>query len=204
MNPDIEEPFESIIKFWLGRVETTIIPSEDRARIWFSDSPIVDAEIKKLFAEDLQKAKTGQYVDWEKNPRGQLALILILDQFSRHIYRERKEAFANDDYALSICLNGMAKQDDHQLSLIERVFYYFPLLHSEHLLHQEQSLQAYRMLIDLAFPETKVIYESFYKFSNHHYNIVRRFGHFPQRNAILGRQSTEDEIQYLKSTGQDI
>ncbi len=96
----------------------------------------------------------------------------------------------------------MGKHEDHALSLIERVFYYFPLLHSEHLAFQEQSIRAYQLLVEMAFPETQIIYESFCKFANHHYNIIKRFDRFPQRNAILSRESTEEEIKYLKENEQ--
>ena len=78
------------------------------------------------------------------------------------------------------------------------MFYYFPLLHSEQLSDQEKSIRAYQMLVEFAFPETRIIYESFLKFANHHHNIVQQFGRFPQRNVILGRESTETEKQYLK------
>lgn len=191
---------EEILKFWFGHVEETIVPSETRARIWFGDSPEVDGEIKQKFSQDLNQSIQGGNTTWEKDPRGQLALIIMLDQFSRHIFRDTPQAFAQDDYALSICIQGMSKDDDHHLSLIERVFYYFPLLHSEHVANQEKSIRAYQQLVELAFPETQVIYESFFKFATHHYNIVRRFGRFPQRNTLLGRESTPEEIQYVKDT----
>ncbi|OGO94216.1 MAG: hypothetical protein A3F41_03230 [Coxiella sp. RIFCSPHIGHO2_12_FULL_44_14] len=194
------EHYENILKFWFGHVEETVVPSENRARIWFGESPEVDTEIKEKFNPDLENAVRGRYVEWEKKPHGQLGLIIILDQFSRHIYRHAPQAFAQDDYALSICTQGMEKRNDHALSLIERVFYYFPLLHSEHLGYQEQSIRAYQMLVELALPETQIIYESFFKFANHHYSIVRRFGRFPQRNVILGRESTEDEKKYLQES----
>ncbi len=194
------ERAEEIIKFWFGRVEKTIVPSENRARIWFGESPEVDADIRDKFTLDLKRASSGEYAKWEKSPRGQLALIIILDQFSRHIHRDNPSAYAQDDYALGVCMKGLQDQDDHQLSLIERVFYYFPLLHSEHLTYQEMSIRSYQILVELAFPETQIIYESFSKFANHHYDVIRRFGRFPQRNVILKRNSTEEEIKFLKET----
>ncbi len=196
------EPFEKINKYWFGRVEETVVPSERRARLWFGESFEVDHEIKTLFAEQLEDAREGRCTEWEMAPRGKLAMIIMLDQFSRHLYRGNAKSFSKDDYALSICIQGMETQQDHELSLIERVFFYFPLLHSEYLKHQEESIRAYQMLVELAFPETQVIYESFFKFANHHYSIVRRFGRFPQRNAIIGRESTEEELQYLKDSEQ--
>jgi len=194
------ERVDEILKFWFGRVEETIVPSENRARIWFGESPDVDAEIKDKFSGDLERAIDGKSTEWENDPRGQLALTIILDQFSRHVYRDSPQAFAQDNYALAICTKGMEKQYDHSLSLIERVFYYFPLLHSEEIDFQEKSIRAYQILVELAFPETQIIYESFFKFANHHYNIIRRFGRFPQRNKVLGRESTDEEVKYISES----
>ncbi|MBS0350746.1 MAG: DUF924 domain-containing protein [Proteobacteria bacterium] len=189
---------EEINKFWLGRVEQTIIPSEHRARVWFGEDPETDAEIKRLFGADLQKAINSEYDLWQNSPRGQLALILLLDQFSRHIYRDTIQAFAQDNKALAICLQGISVEADHALSLIERVFYYFPLLHSENLHHQEQAVRSYQILSELAFAETRVIYDSFLRFANHHLGIIQRFSRFPQRNKVLGRESTPEELVYLR------
>lgn len=194
---DMEE-IDRIVHFWFGRVEETIIPSEHRARIWFGEDPDIDIEIREKFNIDLEKAIDGAYDHWASSPRGQLALIIIFDQFSRHIFRNSPLAFSQDQKALQICVNGVRSETEHNLSLIERVFYYFPLLHSEQLDIQEQSVRAYRLLAELAFTETRIIYDSFVKFANHHYAIIRRFGRFPQRNAILGRTSSDMELTYLK------
>ncbi len=194
------ERIDDILNFWFGRVEQTIVPSENRARIWFGDDSKTDAEIISLFGDDLEKAIRGEYNSWGKSGRGQLALILLFDQFSRHVYRDTLEAFTQDIKALDICVNGIQNEMEHSLSLIERVFYYFPLLHSEELIHQEKSVRAYQMLSELAFTETRVIYDSFLKFANHHFSIIQRFKRFPQRNIVLGRESTEDERIYLKET----
>ena len=189
---------EGILKFWFGRVEETIIPTEHRARIWFGEDTETDREIQDRFAIDLHSAVSGNLAAWETSPRGQLALIITLDQFSRHVYRGTPKAFAQDDKALSVCKIGMQNEADHALSLIERVFYYFPLLHAEKMMYQEQSVRAYRTLADLAFSETRVIFDSFLKFANHHYSIIHRFGRFPQRNQVLNRESSKAELAYLK------
>ena len=191
-------PYEEILVFWFGRVEQTVVPTEHRARVWFGEDKKIDAEIQARFGMVLDDALAGRLKDWEKTPRGQLALIIVLDQFSRHIYRNSPEAFEQDGKALEVCLKGLREDADHSLSLIERVFYYFPLLHSEKLGHQEQSVRSYGTLVDLAFSETRVIFESFYKFANHHYSLIKRFGRFPQRNDALKRKSTTPEVEYLK------
>jgi len=193
-----DNSFDRINKFWFGRVEETIVPSQHRARVWFGEDKDIDEEMRSQFGGDLERAILGEFDHWKGSPRGQLALIIAFDQLSRHIYRDSPLAFAQDSRALDICMHGVSQEMEHQLSLIERVFYYFPLLHSETLYHQEQSIQAYTMLSELAFAETRVIYDSFLKFANHHYSIIQRFGRFPQRNIILGRKSTPEEILYLE------
>lgn len=192
------EPVDTILKFWFGRIEQTIIPSAERAKIWFSDTKEVDEQIRHEFSDVLEQVRTNSSAIWTSTPRGKLAKIIALDQFSRHIHRNKPESFENDKMALETCLQGMRQEDDHQLSLIERVFFYFPLLHSEQLVYQEQAIIAFTVLNELAFDETKIIYDSFLKFANHHYTIIQRFGRFPQRNETLGRTSTKDELDYLK------
>ncbi|OGT50376.1 MAG: hypothetical protein A3E82_05025 [Gammaproteobacteria bacterium RIFCSPHIGHO2_12_FULL_38_11] len=190
-------PYEDILKFWFGQVEQTIVPTEHRARIWFGEDDAIDQEIKAKFSTQVEAAYAGQLDDWAKTPRGQLAFIIVLDQLARHVYRGSDKAFSQDEKALSVCLDGMKHESDHALSLIERVFYYFPLLHSEKIEHQEQSVRAYRALVNLAFSETRVIFDSFLKFANHHYAVIQRFGRFPQRNKALHRESTPAELNFL-------
>ena len=197
MSVQDQKQIDDLLKFWFGRVETTVVPSENRARIWFSEDADVDLEIKEQFSDQLQLAAEAKYASWNQTPRGRLAQIILLDQFSRHVHRSKAAAYSQDSLALDICIHGMADEQDHELSLIERVFFYFPLLHSESLTYQERSVQSYHMLAELAFSETRVIYDSFLKFANHHYSIIQHYGRFPQRNVILDRKSTELELSYL-------
>ena len=195
--PSNIQSYESVNAFWFGQVETTIVPSEQRAKIWFGENDDIDMLIKNQYGHHLTALASGKYSEWLSNPHGQLAAILVLDQFSRHIYRGKPEAYAQDALALEICLNGLKQEADHQLSLIERVFYYFPLLHSENLEHQFQSIRSYQLLSELALAETKAVFDSFLKFANHHYTVIENFGRFPQRNEFLDRISTPDELGYL-------
>lgn len=192
------EAYDDVLHFWFGQVEETIVPTEHRARIWFGEDESIDKEIRDRFHEQVEAAYAGKLDDWTKMPHGQLALIIVLDQFARHVYRGSDKAFAQDAKALAICLDGMKHKCDHALSLIERVFYYFPLLHSENITHQEQSVKAYRTLVHLAFSETRVIFDSFSKFANHHFSVIQKFGRFPQRNAALHRESSPAELAFLK------
>src|SRR3990167_415207 len=195
--------YDEILAYWFGHVEETIVPSKERARIWFSTEHEVDAEIRDLFKQDFEMAVNGQCFKWLEEPRGQLALILIYDQFARHFYRGQAQAFVYDQMAVSICLSGIEREHDHQLSLIERVYYYFPLLHAEDLALQQQSIFMYRSIVDLSLQETRGVFESFLEFAEHHYEVIRRFGRFPQRNEWLKRQSTAEELIYLTEYVQD-
>ena len=193
------ERYEQINHFWMGDIERTIIPTENRAKIWFGEDSHIDRMIRDDYYPDFCHIIDGKYDSWLEHPRGRLAQIIVLDQFSRHIFRGLPNAYTQDCLAAEVCVAGINKDSEHNLSLIERVFYYFPLMHSEALEDQEQSLLAYRMLSELAFAETRVIYDTFLKFANYHYQIIQNFGRFPQRNNLLGRNTTAEEKEYLKN-----
>lgn len=192
------ERSDEILKYWFGRVEETIFPSPNRTHIWFSNDPAVDDEVRSKFAYDIEKAVLGEYNDWEDFPRSSLALIILLDQFSRHIYRDTPLAYAQDHRALDLCLRGIERQFDHVISLIERAFFYFPLMHSENPEIQATSIRAYKILVDLSFPEVRGVFESFLDYSLKHFDIIKRFGRFPQRNKALSRVSTSEETKFLE------
>ncbi len=124
--------------------------------------------------------------------------MILFDQFSRHIYRDMAKAYENDPKALELCLKGVEQQFDHHLSLIERVFFYFPLMHSESIDMQSLSVRAFQMLVNLSFPETRAIFEKFLEHAIKHYEVVNQFSRFPSRNRVLGRPSTEAEVEFLK------
>jgi uncharacterized protein (DUF924 family) len=192
------ERFEEIIKFWFGEVDEYVFPTANRTHIWFANDSSVDEEIRSKFFPDLEKAVLGEYAEWENDSRPSLALILLLDQFSRHVYRDTPLAYAQDHRALDLCLHGIEKQFDHVISLIERAFYYFPLMHSENVEIQATSIRAYKILLDLSFPEAKGIFENLLEHALKHFDVIKRFGRFPERNKILGRKSTKEEIAYLE------
>jgi uncharacterized protein (DUF924 family) len=193
------ERIETILHYWFGNAEKTTLPSEHRTWMWFSGDASLDDEIKTQFQGDLNKAIHGGYNHWKETPRGFLALIILLDQFSRHIYRHTPKAFEQDKKALQLCLEGVELSYDHQLSLIERVFFYFPLMHSESLEMQTLSVRAYQILAAIAFAETRPLFQQFLDYALGHSEHIQRFGRFPHRNQTLGRPSTEVELAFLKT-----
>lgn len=196
-----QDRIEEILSYWFGQVEDTMLPSAHRTEIWFGRKKETDEEIKLKFSEDYKKAVAGEYADWEQDPHGTLALIILFDQFSRHLFRQTGLAFGQDQKALDLCLQGIQKEFDHSLSLIERVFFYLPLEHAENLEMQTTSVRAFQILVNLSFPETRSIYENFLNYAIKHYEVIKRFGRFPHRNILLGRPSTAEEIEFLKTPG---
>ncbi len=195
----MDKQIDQILHFWFEKAELSALPSEHITRIWFSNDAEVDAEVKEQFSEDYCKAVRGEYTAWQQTPRGCLALIILLDQFSRRINRYTPLAYQQDRSALDLCLYGIEHQFDHKLSLIERVFFYFPLIHSESADMQLLALRAYEILLSLSFPETRPIFEKFLEYAIRHQEIITRFGRFPHRNEVLGRPSTQAEQEFIKN-----
>lgn len=192
------EEFEVILKYWFGRIEETMLPTPNRTRIWFSDDKDIDNEIRQKFAKDMENAILGTYAQWEDSPRGVLTLIILFDQFSRRIYRDTPLAFAQDHRALDLCLRGIERQYDHSISLIERAFFYYPLMRSESSEMQATAIRAYKILVDLSFMEVRTIFERFLELALNRFDVIKRFGRFPERNEVLNRASTEAEVKYLQ------
>lgn len=197
----VDDRAETILHFWFGHAEQAALPSTHRTWVWFSQDPVNDAEIKEKFLVDIEAAIAEKYKDWEANPRGCLALVIILDQFPRNVFRNTPKAFEQDRQAMDVCLRGIEHQHDHKLSLLERAFFYFPLMHSENLEMQNLSIRAFEMLLGLSFQETRPIFAKFLDYAIRHREIIARFGRFPHRNDTLGRISTDEEREFLKDTG---
>jgi len=124
----------------------------------------------------------------------------LLDQFSRSLYRNSSSAFQYDEEAKKLCLEGLQTQMDHSLTLIERVFFYMPLVHDESVQSQEQSIRLFQNLVTLSMSETTQVYQLFLAYAYAHFRVIKEFGRFPQRNTLLDRQSTTAEINFLKNT----
>ncbi|MEN9432775.1 MAG: hypothetical protein RLZZ422_364 [Pseudomonadota bacterium] len=158
------------------------------AEYWFSSTPEIDAYIRTEFEALWQQAKTGGLESWQSTPEGCLALCIVLDQFPLNMYRGQALSFSTEQQAVKITKQAIAQGFDQQLPVNQRLFLYMPLMHSENVSDQALSVQSFEQSgMDSAYP-------------HHHQSIVQRFGRFPHRNAILGRQSTPAELQYLNSS----
>lgn len=195
--PLITDSIPIILDFWFGFLPGPNFFPEEKMRIWFASTPEIDHDIQEMFFKDMINAKQGKYNSWRETPRGRLALILLLDQFSRHVYRGKPQAFMLDQMAKSLVLEGMQKGDDQRLYPIERAFFYLPLEHSENLDIQNLSVNSYRNLLAESPESIRPQMHDFLQSAIAHQQQIIRFGRFPYRNAILGRQSTPEETIFL-------
>lgn len=192
---------KTIIEFWFGQKMDDRAVAEERSSLWWSKDPPTDAEIRRRFESLLIAAKSGDLDDWRLSIDGRLALILLTDQFPRNIYRDIPAAFGFDDLARNLCVEGLATRADRELRPIERVFFYLPLEHSEDLDDQNRCVALFRELAEEVGADLKATFENFVDFALRHHVIIERFGRFPHRNSILGRQSTQEEIEFLAQPG---
>lgn len=191
---------EEIIAFWFGDLGPST-PDKAGFDTWFGKDRETDQKIREKFEEDIERAGRGDYDHWIKSPEDCLALIILLDQFPRNVYRNSPKAFAHDPKARETSLYGLEKGHDLKLPHFGRLFFYMPFQHSERLDHQRRSLELYETLLESAPPELKDTFRMVMDYARRHHEIISRFGRFPHRNEVLGRDSTREEIEFLKEPG---
>ena len=191
---------EAVLNYWFGPEQGAQDISANRSKFWFMGGPAADAEIQERFGELLAAAAAGGLQDWEAEPRQALALLIVLDQFSRNVYRGTPQAFAQDARAQALAQSLIVAGKDKELRWIERVFVYMPLEHAEDMQLQEQAVSCFSQLAAEVPPALKPTFDSFLDYAKRHRDVIARFGRFPGTNAALGRSSTADEEAYLKAT----
>lgn len=181
-----------VLDFWFGELnEEGKAPPEQVTR-WFKKDPAFDEEIRSAFGALHRAVAAGEREAWLGNPEERLAYVVVLDQFSRNMFRGSGEMFAHDTRALAAALGAIDLGMDHLLPVAMRSFFYLPLMHSEELEVQERCMKLYQAM-DPAGQGND--------FARQHRNIVARFGHFPHRNALLGRASSVEEEIFLQESG---
>jgi len=198
-----EKYINKILDFWFGEMKNSGVPDKKKQKMWWQKDKNLDKLIKKEFEILLKRAKSGEFEEWTDNPEGTLAVVILLDQFSRHIYRDTVNAFSQDEMALNIVISAMLKGFDKQLIAVKRTFIYMPLMHSEDIDIQIKSVECFSELEKeyIRNDETADIVKINKKYAIMHYEIIKRFGRYPHRNMVLGRESTAEEIEFLKEQG---
>ena len=185
---------EAILTFWFGEIRDEPAYFAERSKRWFVQNADFDREIVRRFRADYELAAQGQLTHWTETARGGVALILVLDQFPRNIFRNDPRAFATDSLARQIAEQMIAAGLDRQLRLVERYFVYVPFMHSENRAHQQRSVLLFQQLA-----EERAYFDTSY--AVRHQEVIDRFGRFPHRNTVLGRASTPVELAFLKQFG---
>lgn len=198
--PLIPQRALEILDFWFGFLPSADFSPTTKFPLWFEDkNPNSDALVRHLFLEDVQKASKGEYNNWRETARGRLALILLLDQFPRRIYRGQKLAYSFDQTAFALAKEGIASGDTKKLYPVERAFFYLPLLHAENVKAQNLSLSEYTKLYREAPLPLKRLMTGFLRYASDKQHLVEQFGRFPERNKILRRQTTPEEETFLST-----
>ncbi len=198
----MNERAEAILDYWFEGFEDKdkADQSKNPFRKWFMGGEAVDREICDQFGDDLKKAIDGQYEDWTDDPESCLALIILLDQFTRNVFRNDPRAFDCDPKAQSIVLDAIDKGLDQRLSLVKRVFLYMPLMHAEDIDIQNKSVALFEQLVKDSkeiSPQNTFVYNGNLKYAIIHRNDIEKYGRFPYRNAVLGRDNTSEEEEFL-------
>lgn len=196
---------DAILGFWLEPKPTTEEELVERGKLWFGGGPELDAKIRERFGALLERARKGELDDWAKEPRGRLALIILLDQFSRNVYRGSADAFAQDERALALARSAFDEGLYDAADPFDRLFASLPFSHAEDLDAQRRAAACAVRSFRGAPPYLRKFLIGAIDFARKHVDVIARFGRFPHRNATLGRASTEEELEYLaylKDAGQ--
>lgn len=194
------EKVHDILHFWFGEDKNNLLT---QAHKWWKGTPELDKEIHDRFGEVHALAVQGKLQAWLTQPLSCLAYIILLDQFSRNMYRHTPQAFAQDALALAACYQGREQKLDKDLHLIHRQFFYMPLEHSENLADQKLCVALMGQLVEEAREQPTYLQamEQALDYAQQHHDIILNFKRFPHRNKILNRQSTQEELVFLTLPG---
>ena len=186
-----------VLSFWFEDATRSPDALQRRGAVWFRADPGFDRECATRFAPALEDAARGTLAGWADSPRGRLALVILLDQIPRNIHRGSPAAFMHDAQAAAHCVAAIESGQARPLHPVERVFLYMPLQHTEDLALQRLSVERFESLAAEVEDAWRDNFTENVRYAREHHDIVERFGRFPHRNRILGRESTGEERRYL-------
>ncbi len=189
----------AVLDYWFGDLDHTARYFDERNRLWFGGGQEVDDQIRERFGRDLQAAVDGRLESWRGTPRGSLALIVLLDQFSLNLHREQPRSYLQSEKAIPVTRQLVDQGLTFTLTPAERVFVYLPLEHSEKLADQERSVGLFEELARGAPATLRPAMDGYHDYAVRHWRVVARFGRFPDRNEVFGRPSSPEELEFLAS-----
>jgi len=195
-NPD------EVLKFWFADAPDSPQASVARSRFWFEPDAATDSLIWELYGDAVADAANGHYDDWLETARGRLALIIMLDQFPRNIYRGTAEVYRYDPLAITLAQAGVALGQLAGFAVPEQAFFLMPYQHSEELEVQRNGVALMQAMVSEAPEAWQPAARNFADYAVRHHDIVEKYGRFPHRNKALGRASTEAENRFLEEGGE--
>ena len=192
---------EDILEFWIGGLDKQGMASAEHQKHWFAKDSEFDKRIANRFGNFLEPAGMGAFDRWAASPRGRVAELILLDQFPRNIFRGQARSFYYDKKAQHLCLEGMRKNEHLELPVSYAYFLLMPTMHAEDLEIQTLGVAAFSVLHDRNEGEAKKMMASALDYAERHRAIIQKFGRFPHRNEALKRESTEEELAFLKQPG---
>ena len=192
---------EAILAFWFGRAAEDPAEATSRETLWFEPSRETDSLIREHFAPLVEVAARGEFDRWLQAPRSALAVILVLDQFPRNIWRGTARAFAHDALALRATREAVARGHLRELAPLEQAFLVLPFQHSESIEDQRESVRLSSEIAQAAPLGWRALLERYLQFARQHLHLIEQFGRFPHRNRVLGRDPTPEEEAYLRAGG---
>jgi len=193
---------EGILDFWFAGAANDPAGADKRSDLWFGVDAAVDATIRERYEPTVQAALRGELGGWAAQPRSALALVVVLDQFPRNVWRGTAQAFSCDGHALRVSQAAIGAGFMSALSPIENSFLILPFQHCESLETQRESVRLSQQLVEDAPAAWRKLLEEYHAFAVDHLRVIERFGRFPHRNRVLGRASTEEEKAYLTAGAQ--
>jgi uncharacterized protein (DUF924 family) len=197
----VEQKRDELLQFWFGDDPNDAAVAAVKAELWWGHGQETDELLQARFGAAASAAAADVLDHWTGSPRGRLALILLLDQLPRAIHRATPEAFAQDSKAIKVAEQGLESGADRLLRPIERLFFYLPFEHSEDLADQDRSVELFRDLAASVPENHRQTFAGFVDYAVKHREVITRFGRFPHRNLILGRESTAEEKAFLEQPG---
>ncbi len=200
-NQSVPTSARQILSFWLSDTPDDPASAKANHELWFKSTKAGDELIRSSFGNLLSQAESGHLNSWLETDLGKLAVIILLDQFSRNIYRGSAAAFQNDEQALTIASSLVDAGRHEQLGPIQQVFLFLPFEHSENLANQNRCLTLFEKLLSSVDTDWQPLIAGFYEHARQHQEIIERYGRFPHRNKILGRPDNADEKSYFAEGG---
>jgi uncharacterized protein (DUF924 family) len=202
MSASTEQLASDVLTFWFANALESTEAALARSKVWFANDPQFDAEIARRFGDLPIEAAAGALDSWMYSAESALARVIALDQFPRNLYRNDPRAFAFDTLALAGSISAIERGYVTQLHPLQTVFILLPLEHAEDLIMQQRSVALFEALRSRAPAGCEPRFEGFVDYARRHRDVIARFGRFPHRNAVLGRASTREELEYLENGGE--